>query len=89
MGTTNGGRGNPFSIWAWGALVGETEDVCVEIETQGIEVRGCIIMRGKVGGVDGTNFGSGTGDVRGMEFLYCSNRLQRYVIASRWVLQVL
>ena len=70
MGATVGGRGNPLSIWAWGALVGATEYVCVEIDTQGKEVRGCIIMRGKVGGVDGNNFGSGTGDVRTMEFLH-------------------
>ena len=69
-------------------------------ETLGIEVRGCVIVGGKVGGVDGTTIGdevvsvdgtplgSSTGDGREMEPLYWPNISQRPVIALNWALQV-
>ena len=72
----------------WGALVGAMEGVVVESDTLGIELRGCILMEGYVGGVDGSVIGAVTGYGRAMVSIHWINRSWRFLIASSWVLQV-
>ena len=48
VGTTIGERGEDLSVWTWGSLVGAAEGFGVGSETQGVELRGCIIMGAEV-----------------------------------------
>ena len=66
VGTTIGERCNVLFVWTWGDLFGVREGVGVGSETRGIEIRGHVIMAGKVDDVDGTNLGDGTRDGRAM-----------------------
>ena len=88
MGTTIGEQGDDLYIWTWGYLVGSSEGVGMGIETRGIEIRGCVIMGGEVGGVDGNTHRAGKGDGRAMVSLHCPNRLWRSVIALSRALKV-